>query len=384
MDNGPSRRQGPLPLSAHPMTDQGGLPEGRAEIVAAPANVPAPIEAIAIPQIEPTPSPTKRRWWPKLLVAVLLIGGAGGGAFWWLSRPPGLPPGIAFSNGRLEADEIDVATKFAGRISEILADEGTMVKAGEVVARMDTRDLQAQLSQANAQIAQAQQSVLQNAADLVQMNSQLKLAEQQLQRTSVLAAKGYETKDVLDQRQSQFDVATAAYHNTEAKIAAATAGVQAATHNADLIQVNIADNTLLAPKDGPIEYRLTNVGEVLPAGGKVFTMLDVTNVYMDIFLPTQTAGQVKIGDEASIVLDAIPAKPIRARVTFLAAINEFTPKTVETKSERDKLMFRVRVRIDPELLRTHEAQVRSGLPGLAYIRLDTTPWPSAVQPVIGR
>jgi HlyD family secretion protein len=113
-------------------------------------------------------------------------------------------------------------------------------------------------------------------------------------------------------------------------------------------------------------------------------MLDVTYVYMDIFLPTQIAGRVKIGDEASIVLDALPAKPIRASVTFLAAQNEFTPKTVETQSERDKLMFRVRVRIDPELLRAHEAQVRSGLPGLAYIRLDTTPWPAAVQPVIGR
>ncbi len=119
-------------------------------------------------------------------------------------------------------------------------------------------------------------------------------------------------------------------------------------------------------------------------GGKVFTMLDVTYVYMDIFLPTQSAGRVKIGDEASIVLDALPAKPIRASVSFLAARNEFTPKTVETQSERDKLMFRVRVRIDPALLRAHETEVRSGLPGLAYIRLDNTPWPAAIQPVIGK
>lgn len=162
------------------------------------------------------------------------------------------------------------------------------------------------------------------------------------------------------------------------------AGVEAAVHSADLIEVNIADDTLVAPKDGPIEYRLTNVGEVLPAGGKVFTMLDVTYVYMDIFLPTLTAGRVKIGDEASIVLDALPARPIRASVSFLAAHNEFTPKTVETQSERDKLMFRVRIRIDPALLQAHEAQVRSGLPGLAYIRLDATPWPAALQPVIGR
>ena len=315
-------------------------------------------------------------------MVVVLAGGVGGVGYWWLHRAPGLPPGIAFSNGRLEADEINIATKFAGRVSEILADEGTMVRAGQVVARIDTRDLRTELAQAQSQTAQARQVVVQNEADLLQMGSQLKLSVQELQRARTLAEQGYETRQVLDQRQSQFNVAISAYRNSEAKIAAAMAGVEAAVHNASLIEVNIADNTLVAPKDGPIEYRLTNVGEVLPVGGKVFTMLDVTYVYMDIFLPTQTAGRVKIGDEASIVLDVLPTRPIRASVTFLASRNEFTPKTVETQSERDKLMFRVRVRIDPALLREHEAQVRSGLPGLAYIRLDATPWPAALQPVI--
>lgn len=316
-------------------------------------------------------------------VAAVLLGG-GGGAYWWLHRAPGLPPGIVFSNGRLEAEEIDISTKFAGRISEMLADEGSMVGAGQVVARMDVRDLNAQLAQARSQIVQAQQSVAQSAADLVQMDSQRKLAEQQFKRASTLADRGYATQVTLDQRQSEFNVATAAYHSMQAKIAAATAGVESATHNAHLIEVNIADNTLVAPKDGPIQYRLTNVGEVLAAGGKVFTMLDVTNVYMDIFLPTRTADLVTIGSEASIVLDALPASPIRASVTFLAARNEFTPKTVETKSERDKLMFRVRVRIDPKLSLQHKEKVRSGLPGLAYIRLDATPWPAALLPVLGR
>ena len=112
------------------------------------------------------------------------------------------------------------------------------------------------------------------------MGSQLTLSAQELQRARILTGQGFETREVLDQRQSQFNVATANDHSTEAEIAAATAGVESATHNADLIQVNIADNTLVAPKDGPIEYRLTNVGEVLPAGGKVFTMLDATYVYM--------------------------------------------------------------------------------------------------------
>jgi HlyD family secretion protein len=353
--------------------------------VAAPTSLvvtpPQALVPVPTPQTEP---PARRRWRPILIVAALVLAGIGGGAYWWTHRVPALPPGIAFSNGRLEADEVDVSTKFPGRVSEILADEGDMVKTGQVLARIDTRDLQAQLSQARAQIAQARQVVAQNTADLTQMGSQLKLTAQELQRARVLNERGYETHQVLDQRQSQFDSAAAAYRSAEAKIAAAVAGVESATHNAALIEVNIADNTLVAPKDGPILYRLANVGEVLPGGGKAFTMLDATYVYMDIFLPTQTAGRVKIGDEASIVLDAFPTKPIRATVSFLSARNEFTPKTVETQSERDKLMFRVRVRIDPALLRAHEAEVRSGLPGLAYIRLDQTPWPAAVQPVIGQ
>ena len=366
------------------MTDHSVLPNQTAVISSSPAreivSVSTSTGIVAIPASVTKP---KRRW-PELALALVLLAGAGAGAGWWFNRTPKLPPGIAFSNGRLEADEVDIDAKFAGRISEILVDEGAMVKAGQVVARMDTRDLQAQLSRAKSQTAQAQQSVAQNAAELVQMGSQLKLTAQQLERARILYSQGWETRVVLDQRQSDFNVATANFRSTEAKIAGATAGVQAAIQNADLIQVNIDDNTLVAPKDGPIQYRLANVGEVLAAGGKVFTMLDVTDVYMDVFLPTPTAGRVRIGDEASIVLDAVPSTPIRASVSFLAAKNEFTPKTVETQSERDKLMFRVRVRIDPKLLRAHEVEVRSGLPGLAYIRLDTTPWPAALEPVVGR
>jgi HlyD family secretion protein len=110
------------------------------------------------------------------------------------------------------------------------------------------------------------------------------------------------------------------------------------------------------------------VGEVLPAGGKIFTMLDTGYVYMDIFLPTLSAGRVKLGSEARIVLDAYPARSLPAHVVFLADQAQFTPKTVETKDERDVLMFRVRVRIDPAELDAHAEDVRSGLPGMAYVR----------------
>ncbi|MGY4314107.1 multidrug resistance efflux pump [Bradyrhizobium sp. JR3.5] len=150
--------------------------------------------------------------------------------------------------------------------------------------------------------------------------------------------------------------------------------------DAGFYRVQIADNTLIAPKAGRIQYRLTNIGEVLPAGGKVLTMLDLSYVYMDIYLPTTEAGKVKIGADARIVLDAYPDHPIPAKVSFVASQSQFTPKTVETQSERDKLMFRVRVRIDQQRLLEHADAIRSGLPGVTYVRWDSsTSWPKQLE-----
>ena len=357
-----------------PTTGIGEPPEGGALPI---TNLPAVIAA-------PVGVPSRRRWVRPLLLLGVLLAGLLGGLYWWFGTGTGLPAGIARANGRIEADEIDIDTKFAGRIAEILADEGDMVKAGQVLARMDVRDLRASLAKAEAQVLQALQAVASATADLEQQKSQLKLAQQQMQRSRSLFEKGYATRELLDQRQSEVDARSAAVESATARIRQAQHALDAARQDATLVEVNIADNVLVAPRDGRIQYRLANTGEVLGAGGKVFTMLDTAYVYMDVFLPTAEAGRVVLGDDARIVLDALPDLPIPAKVTSLATEAQFTPKTVETQSERDKLMFRVRVRIDPELLRRHAAEVRAGLPGVSYIRLDPrTPWPAALMPGAG-
>jgi HlyD family secretion protein len=291
-----------------------------------------------------------------------------------------LPPGITFSNGRIEADEIDISTKFAGRVAELNVDEGAMVAAGQVVARMDTRDLQQSLQKATAQVAQAQRGLDEARANVAQQRAVVTLATQQMDRARALLQNGWITQEIFDQRQQVLDAANASLTAVTAKSAQAEQALEAAQHDAELYRVNIADNTLVTPRDGRIQYRIANVGEVLPAGGKVFTMLDVGYVYMDIYLPTQVVGRIKVGSDARIVLDAYPHYPIPAKVSFIATQSQFTPKTVETRSERDKLMFRVRVRIDPDLLRQHAEAVRSGLPGLAYVRTDPSiAWPGWLQ-----
>jgi HlyD family secretion protein len=323
----------------------------------------------------------RRRWLKPSLLLLLLLLGSGGAGYWWLHPRAGLPPGIAWSNGRLEADEIDIDTKFAGRIAKLLADEGDLVKAGQVLAQMDTQDLQASLGRAAALVLQAQRTLTEAQATLQQQKAEVLLAQQELDRARFLVPKGYATKEVLDQRQQQMNGAIAAQSAAIARVGQAEFALQAATHDVQLYQINITDNSLVAPRDGRIQYRVANVGEVLAAGGKVFTMLDTGYVYMDVYLPTLDAGRVRLGSEARIVLDAYPTHVLPAAVSFIASQAQFTPKDVETKDERDKLMFRIRVRIDPERLSTRVEAVRSGLPGVAYVRTDrAVAWPPQLQP----
>ena len=260
------------------------------------------------------------------------------------------------------------------------AEIGDMVTAGQVVARMDTRDLQESLKKSQAQVEQAQHAVEEANANLEQQRTQQTLAAQELDRTLALLKNGWATKELFDQRKQALDAANAALNAANSRVAGAERLLDASRHDVGLYTVNIKDNDLVAPRDGRIQYRLANVGEVLPSGGKVFTMLDISYVYMDIYLPTLEAGKIKVGTDARILLDAYPTAPIPAKVSFIASQAQFTPKTVETRDERDKLMFRIRVRIDPERSRVHAGSVRSGLPGVAYLRADpNVAWPENLQ-----
>ncbi|QXX76443.1 HlyD family secretion protein [Methylovirgula sp. HY1] len=318
----------------------------------------------------------RRRWSWVLALVVLGAGAAGGGYYWWNAQQFHLPPGFASGNGRLEADPIDIDTKFAGRVLQVMVDEGDTVVRGQVLARMDTRDLQATRQSYIAQKKQTEHSLDEARALVVQQKTQVLLAQQEIARTQALVGRGFATRELLDQRRQALNGAEAALTAANQRVDQAEHAVSVVAYNIELYNVNIADNTLVAPKYGRIEYRISNVGEVLPAGGKVYTMLDLSYVYMDIYLPTLAAGRAAIGDEARIVLDAFPKIAIPAHITYIATEAQFTPKTVETHYERDRMMFRIRARVDANALKNHEAEVRTGLPGMAYVRLDSkAKWP---------
>jgi HlyD family secretion protein len=192
------------------------------------------------------------------------------------------------------------------------------------------------------------------------------------------------SQDKMDQALNASQSAAAALLAAQRQAQLALDQITAAEANAEQIRSLLDDTLLTAPVAGRVLYRLNEPGEVLAAGGKVITLLDIGQVYMPVYLPTAEIGRLNLGDEARILVDALPEVAIPARITFISPQSQFTPKEVETRSERDKLMFRVKVSIDPAVLEQHRDKVKTGLPGISYLRLDPqVHWPEWLTPPAG-
>ncbi len=323
--------------------------------------------------------PTPKIARPTVIGIALLLIVAGASVWWFYFRIPPLV-GFASGNGRLEVQEIDVATKFPGRIAEVLVDEGDRVQGGQVVARMDTSSLNAQVREAEAQVLRSRQGQITAKALIAQRRSETLLAERDFERARALYVNANISAKDYDRTRSTMDTAKAATTQAEAQLAEADATIAASLAQKERIQVDLKDSVLTAPRSGRVQFRLAEPGEVLAAGGKVLTLIDPTDVYMTVFLPAAEAGKIALGAQARITLDAAPNLVIPSAVSFVADKAQFTPKEVETRTEREKLMFRIKVKIDPELVKGHEAQVKPGLPGVAYVQLDkAVQWPSSLQ-----
>ena len=337
-----------------------------------------------------------------IVVAALIA--AGGYYAWQKLNNNSLPEGFASGNGRIEAVEIDISTKSPGRIRQILADEGDFVNAGDVLAQMDTDQAESQRRQAEAQLRRAEISIetarslvaqreaeqKAAAAIIAQREAQLDAAQRRLVRSQQLSESRTVSQQILDDDRANARGVEAAVSAAKAQLAATEAGISAAKAQVvdaeaavdaakaaiSTIAVEINDATLKAPKPGRVQYRVAQPGEVISAGGRVLNLVDLSDVYMTFFLPTAQAGQVAIGAEARIVLDAAPQFVIPAKISFVADVAQFTPKSVETEEERQKLVFRVKAKIPQELLQKYIQQVKTGLPGTVYVKLNSeATWP---------
>ncbi|MGA7329251.1 MAG: efflux RND transporter periplasmic adaptor subunit [Rhodomicrobium sp.] len=287
-----------------------------------------------------------------------------------------LPEGFAKTNGRIEATEIDVSPKYAGRLETVRVDEGDEVKAGQVVAVMRSPETEAQLRSAQANVLVAKSVVASAVAKVAQAKADLVYAQADLERGQTLVKQGWLTKQVFDQRLDKADANKAALDAAEKNRLAAEATVIAGEAEVDRLSSIVADLTLVSPRDGRVQYRIHRAGEVVNAGTRILQILDLNDVYMTIYLPAAQAGKLALGDEARTILDPYPDFVLPAKVSFVATEAQFTPKPVETAAEREKLMFRIKLQADPEVLRKYHTEVKTGIRGMGFVRTDPrVSWP---------
>jgi HlyD family secretion protein len=291
-----------------------------------------------------------------------------------------LPDGIVKSNGRIEATQLDVSSKYAGRLSEVTVDEGHSVTQGQAIAKLTSPEYEAQLRAAQANVQNANNALTAAEAEITSRQSQLEFSKTDFARGQELIKTGYITKQSFDQRRRNYDAAAAAVTAATAQRDQAKSAIKNSEAEVERIQSIITDLTLVSPRNGRVQYLLARAGEVVAAGAPIVTILDLTDVYMTIFLPAADAGRVTLGDEARIILDPVPDYVVPANVSFVAADAQFTPKTVETKDERAKLMFRIKLKVDPVVLQQFYTRVKTGVRGLGFVRTKAgVEWPDDLQ-----
>ncbi len=320
---------------------------------------------------------------PITIVATLFISGGFGYFLYSQNGEDELPPGIAFGNGRIEAVQVDVATRIAGRVDDVLVLEGDLVEKGQQLATINSSQLQAQLLQAEAEVASADSNIAAAQAELAQVNAQLTLAKLDLKRSDLLVKQGTISQEAHDTQVSVQAVAKANVDAAKATVVSKQRARDASQAAVQEIQSQLDDCILVSPAMGRVLYRLAEPGEVLTSGGEVLSLINMGSIYMEIYLPSEQAHRVSIGSEARIKLDMLDTA-IPAIVSFVSPESQFTPKQVETASEREKLMFRVKVRVPQELVLEHIDEVKTGVRGVAYVQLTgetLSEWPAFLVPV---
>lgn len=299
----------------------------------------------------------------------------------------------------VEGTETVVASRIAGRLQEVSVREGDRVKAGQVVARLDCADAEAALAAAQARVSaaeaqrQAAQSAAQQAdrsvgvarAQVASVRAQQELLavdqdrnQRDLSRVSQLKAAGATTELELDNVTTraknlasqrgliEANIATArassaatevAVHSARAQIAAAEANLVGANAELRRAQLAASECQLVAPRDGVITGRLQEPGAVLPAGARVLTVIDLATARLVFFVPDAELGRVKLGAPAEVHADAFPGRAFAGTVRRIASEAEFTPRDVQTREDRDRLVYAVEIEVA-----NADGALRAGMP----------------------
>jgi len=339
-----------------------------------------------------------------ILIAIVVVVGGIFAYRYWRAKQSALPAGIVSGNGRIEARLVDATAKEALRVTQVLVDEGDLVRPGQILVRFDTSTMEAELAKNEAAVAAAREEfaaaktaiaaanadIASANAAIAQKQSEVRLAQSEADRQRRMLAENATSKALFDVRQTAVETSKQTLESAQAQADAAQAQAGSARSRADAAQHQIGvalgqvewtksrirDATLISPVTGRVLYRLVQPGEVLGPGGKALTMVDLSDVYMEIFLPSNLAAALKFGADARITADYEPNAAAAAHVTFVSPQAQFTPKPVETKSEREKLMFRVKIRVPTELVEHYIESIKTGVRGVGYVKVDpSAKWP---------
>ena len=320
------------------------------------------------------------RW---IIAAVVVVVVAFVGFRYWQARQTALPEGIVYGNGRIEGKLVDVAAKEPLRVRKIFVDEGDMVKPGQVLVQMDTVTLEANLAEANAAVAAAEERLALAQASIEKQKSEIALANVEQVRSKNLVREGAGSQRELDVRNTRVQTTKATYAEAVAALQTAKQQVEVARANAATIQTRIDDATLKSPVIGRVLYRLAEPGEVLAPGGKALTLVNLEDIYMEIFLPAEEAARTKLGAEGRITVDYDPSRAVAGFVSFVSPEAQFTPKQVETRSEREKLMFRVKIQVPRAVASQYVESIKTGVRGVGYVRVkESAVWPPWLQNLV--
>ena len=318
----------------------------------------------------------------KKLVLITLVGLA------VAACAPRAAKNVISATGTIEAIEVDVASKVSGQILNLAVDEGAKVRSGDLLATVDhaTADIQLRQAQAGVDLAQAQLVLLRNGARkediqqaesaLTQAEANLRVAQDDAKRMRELAKTGSVTPKSRDDAEARLTVAEAQksaavdslnklrWLARPEEIQAAEARLAQARAAADLLAKTIADCTIVAPTAGTVTHKAVEAGELVNPGSTVVTVSELDSVYVMIYLMEEEVGRVRLGDTVDVKIDGLPDKVFAGKITYISPEAEFTPKNVQTKEDRVKLVFGVKVVIE-----NREGLLKPGLPADALIRV---------------
>lgn len=291
------------------------------------------------------------------------------------------------ASGTLEAVEVNVASKVSGQLLELRVTEGATVEKGDTIAIIDHELLQLQYKQAQAgvQLAEAQYNLLLNGARAEDLNaaeemvrqteSALNAARADFDRVKELYSTHAVSKKQYEDAESRYTIAQAQYNSAiqnlqklkkfarPEELRAAKAKVEQAQAQAGVIAKQISDSYILSPVKGTVTYKPVEEGELIGIGTVIVRVSRLEKMELMIYVNETEFGKVKLGSSADVVMDTFPDKKYSATVVYISPVAEFTPRNVQTKDERTKLVFRVKLEVD-----NPNGELKSGMPADAYLK----------------